>query len=379
MLCIPVFEPLFWTLASLLVLRLVRGGDRRLWLAVGAVVGAGLLNKHSMLLWVAGLGAGMLLTPLRRELARPWPWLGLGVALLIASPNLLWQLQNDWATFHFLRHLSEGVLAGVPRSLFLLGQVLYMHPLTLPIWLAGLWFCFTAEEGRYRVFGWSFVAVVSALLVTGAKPYYLAPAYPLLFAAGGAWIGERLRAPALRVVSIAALAIGGVLLASLSVPVFSVERIDRVLDPALGWVVEPRNLTSELHDEHGWREQVAVVARVHASLSPDEQEGALVLTGNYGQAGAVDLFGRDRGLPPAASGHMSYHDWGIPPGRGEVVIAYGFRRETLERLFADVRQIDRIDHPLAMPRERDLAVYLCRAPRGPLSEAWPSLRRDWHG
>jgi hypothetical protein len=378
-LCIPVFEPLFWTAGSLLVLRLIRGGDRRLWLAVGAVVGVGLLNKHSMLLWVAGLGAGLLLTPLRRELRRPMPWLGLAAALLIASPNLVWQIQHDWATFHFLRQMSAGVLAEVPRSLFLLGQILYMHPFTLPLWLAGLWFCITAENGRYRVFAWSFVTIVAALLVTHAKPYYLAPAYPVLFAAGAVWTAPRLGARWMRVASVAALLLGGAALAAISVPVLSVDRIDRLLAGGLGWVVEPEMLTQELHDEHGWPEQVAVVARVHATLPPEEKPHALVLTANYGQAGAVDHFGPALGLPHAASGHMSYHDWGIPPGRGEVVIAYGFPQATLERLFADVRAVERIDHPLAMPHERNVVVFLCREPRVPLADAWPTLRRDWHG
>jgi hypothetical protein len=377
MLCIPVFEPVFWTLASLLLVLILKGRSSKLWLAIGLVVGIGVLNKHSMLLWVAGTGVGLLATPHRRQLRSPMPWLGALIALAVIAPNLMWLAQHDFATVRFLAELSAKLRVNVPKGLFLAGQVLYMHPLTLPLSLAGLWFCFT--RASYRVFGWSFVVIIGVLLVTGAKPYYSAPTYPLLFAAGAVaferWLGARRWA---QVTAAASLAIGGVALGALSIPIFDVDRIDRVFGAALGSIVDPRELTREFHDEHGWPEQAAAVAGVHGALSPDEQRGAVVLTGNYGQASAVGFFGKQYGLPPAVSGHMSYHLWRPEPGRGEVAIAYGLPRAVLERLFADVHEAARIDHPLSMPKERNLPVYVCRKPRTTLAAAWPTLRRYAH-
>ncbi|HZO12612.1 MAG TPA: glycosyltransferase family 39 protein [Polyangiaceae bacterium] len=375
-LCIPVFEPLFWTLASLLVVRIVHGHKKQLWLAVGLVVGMGLLNKHSMLLWVAGMGVGLVATPLRRELRSPMPWLGLALAFAVVAPNLWWQAQNGWATVVFLRSMSAHLLARVPASLFLLGQILYMHPLTLPVWLGGLAFFFT--HARYRALGWSFLVVIAALLITGAKPYYAAPAYPVLFAGGGVAL-ERLFAGRrwAHSLSVATMSAGGLALGFMSVPVLDVQRIDAVLGTTLGWIVDPNELTRELHDEHGWREQAAAVMRVYGELPARERAVAVVLTGNYGQASAVNFFRSDR-EPPAVSGHMSYHLWGIDADRGDVAIAYGLPRARLSELYDDVQEVAQIDHPLAMPQERHLPLYVCRRPSVPLARAWPSLRRYVH-
>lgn len=381
-LCIPVFEAPLWTLASLLVVRIARGADptarRRLWLAVGAVAGVGLLNKHSMLLWIAGLAVGVVATPLRRELRTLAPWLGAAVAALLAAPNLVWQAQHGWATVEFLRALSSSVLVLVPRSLFLAGQLVYVHPLAAPIWIAGLVWLLRSERGRpFRALGWSFLVVAAILLATHAKPYYLAPAYPPLVAAGVVALDEALHLEGWRsrVVS-GALAATGVALALVALPILPLDRIDRAVG-AVGSIVRPENLTGELHDQFGWREQVDVAAGVVAGLSADERRGAVVLAGNYGQAGAVDFFGPERGLV-VMSGHMTYWMWGPITDRTGPVVAYGLERARLDALFADVREVARIDHPLAWPGERDLPVFLCRSPRGPLAGAWPSLERHDH-
>jgi hypothetical protein len=379
LLCIPVFEPVFWTLASLLCWRILRGGSERNWLWAGLVVGLGLHDKHSMLLWVAGLGGGLAFTSARRQLASRWPWLGLLLAVIVFSPNLVWQAQHDFATVTFLQNMSQTTLARIPAHLFLLGQFLFMGPLSAPLWIVGLVSLLRGDVPR-RVLGLAFVVVVAALLVTHGKPYYLAPAYPVLLAAGAArfeaWLaGRRLRVAACAI----CLGASGVLFALVGLPILPVSSIDRGLSVTLGGIVKPEELTQELHDQFGFREQVDVVAGVVSTLSTEDRQRLLILTGNYGQASAVNFFGKDRDLPRAVSGHMNYHLWGVPAGRGEVVIAYGLPRESLDPLFADVREVAFIDHPLAMPQERKLPVWLARTPRVPLHQAWPGLRRYFHG
>lgn len=337
-------------------------------------MGLGLLNKHSMLLWIAGTGVGLVATRRRRDLATPMPWLGLGVAAAVFAPNLLWQAQNDWATVTFLRGMSSGVLSKVSRPIFLLGQGLFMNPLAVPVWTVGLVAALRGE--RTRLFGVAFLAITAMLLITRGKPYYLAPAYPVLFAIGAVAIERWAREGARRWVpraEAALLALSGGALGLQALPILSVETLDRVTRAMLGDRIDPEDLSRELRDEFGWREQAAVVGRVHASLTPEEQTLSIVLTGNYGEASAVAFFGGPELHP--ASGHLSWHDWGFEPQRGSVVIAYGLRRRTLERFIADVREVDRIDHPYATSEERDLPVYVCRGPIVPLTEAWPSLRR----
>ena len=377
-LCIPVFEPLYWTGSALVLTRMLHGGSPKLWIAIGAIAGLGLLTKHSMLFWALGLAVGVVLTPsLRSSLRTPWPWLGALVALGLFAPNLVWQAQNDWATLQFLREISRGMLAEIPRALYAGGQVLYMNPLTLPVWLGGLWFLLSEAGRRYRLFGWLFLSVFLVQIGMQSKPYYLAPAYPPLFAAGGLLV-ERLSGRKLWFARAAVAELGAAVIvgALLSLPVLSLERTDRILARAVGWAVPPIALTHDLHDEYGWREQAQAIARVRdTALVPDERSRTIVLTGNYGEASAVEFFGPGLELPPAASGHMNYYLWNLPVADPAAVIAYGLPDKTLHGIFEEVVLVGQIDHPLAHPKERLLPVYRCRRPRRPLREVWPSLRR----
>jgi 4-amino-4-deoxy-L-arabinose transferase-like glycosyltransferase len=384
-LSIPAIELLWWTLASYLVLLALQRGEPRRWLAVGAVAGAGLLTKHTMMLWGAGIAVGVALTPSARpQLRTRWPYLGLLIALLLFAPNLLWQAQHEWATLEFVRNARHGMLARIPRALFVGGQFLYMHPLAVPIWIAGLVFLFQRANERHRPFGWMFVTVFALLLATRAKPYYLAAAYPVLFAAGAVaverWLNRRSARTGRRIV--AAWMLSAALFAfPLSLPILPLPQAERVIDRLFGWAVPPLALTHDLHDEFGWAEQVETVAGVYRQLPAHERSGTAILTGNYGQASAVAFFGPRHGLPRALSGNMTHYFWTDPASLHAVrtVIAYGLPSALLGELFVGCDEVARTDHPMALAREGRLPVLVCREPRIPLSRAWPRLRRFANG
>lgn len=376
-LCIPVMEPVLWTACALVLVYLIQGRSRKWWLALGAFAGIGLLTKHTMLIWGFAAFVGILLTPLRRDLRTPWPWLAGLLAALIFLPHLMWQAQNDWATLEFLRNISEGMLANIPRPLFVLGQLLYMHPVAVPLWIAGLAFFFGTSGARYRILGWIFVVSFFVLLGTHSKPYYLAPAYPALFAGGAVLLEGTFQGVASRAAMAAALVVGGVLLTPFTLPILPLQQQDDALRAILGSIVPPEALTHDLHAEHGWPEQAEAVAAVHAKLPEEDRERTLVLTARYGQASAINFFGSRHGLPRAVSGHMTYYLW----GPGEVagpVIAYGFTKERLLKYFGSVVQQGRIDHPLANARERGVPIYLCRDPMRPLGDVWDDFKRYRH-
>jgi 4-amino-4-deoxy-L-arabinose transferase-like glycosyltransferase len=149
------FEPLFWMGCAWLVIRIVRTGNQRLWIWFGVVAGIGLENKYSMLLFGAGIVLGLVLTAERRLLASPWPWVGFAIALAIFLPNLLWNIEHHFPFLELqanIRRSGRDVPLG-PLAFF--GQEIEaMQPLSLPVWLAGLWFFFGAESGkRFRAFG----------------------------------------------------------------------------------------------------------------------------------------------------------------------------------------------------------------------------------
>ena len=359
-LCIPVFEPLFWTGGTLLLLALARGARPRLWLLLGVVVGVGLLNKHTMLVWAAGAGVAVLASPLRAHLRTPWPWLGAGLALLIWSPNLIWQAQHHWATVEFLRNIQHGMLAQIPRPLFLLGQLLYMHPFGVLLWGVGLVIAVRGSDRDGRLFAWIFVTALTVFLVTRGKPYYLAAAYPPLFAAGAvAWEKWLARLPG-RVGLLSAQVLTGLATTLVTLPFFSLPAVNAKVELLLGRVVPAVALTHDLHDEFGWSELAATTAAVVQQLDPDERRRSTVVAANYGEAAALNYFGGHFGLPAASTGHMTFFLWGPGNPRADVLVTVGLDEHVLARICGSLTRAGTADHPLALPQERQRAIHVCR-------------------
>jgi hypothetical protein len=378
-----VFEPLYWMGCSWLLLRLINDGRRRLWLPFGVLAGLGLMNKHSTLFFGAALVAGLLLTRERRLLAGKWPWLGGAVACFFLLPNLAWLAGHDWATWEFMRHAQQWKNMPMSPGEFFSAQVLLQHPLTLPLWLGGLAaLLFHQPLKKYRSFGFAFVFLFVLFVAQRGKPYYLSPVFPVLLAAGAVLCdrlaGSRL-GRGLRTGYASLLILGGLVLLPLWVPLLPVEshiRYTRAI------AMEPpqmeRGRKTELHqvyaDRFGWREMVAVVARAYHSLSPDERAECAIFTQNYGQAGAVDYFGKRCGLPRAISGHNNYWLWGPGERSGNVLIIIGGDRRDHLQAYAEVTLFAVHRHPYAMPFETDLPIWICRRPRLTLDQIWPHVK-----
>lgn len=380
------FEPLFWMASAAIILRIMNGGNPRLWLLFGAVAGFGILNKHSMLFFGSGLALGLLLTPARREFARPWIWLGAAIAFLIFLPNLLWEIRNGWPIVAVLHAVLGTKYSTVAPWDFVWQQTLLTHPLAAPVWLAGLWFLLRDELGKkYAVLAIAYLTVLVEMLALHGKIYYLAPAYVTLLAAGAVWIEVRLvpRAGAwLRPALVAPITIGAIIAAPLAMPLLPVEaaiRYCRFWDVQSIHVenVPQGDLPQLFGDMFGWQEQAASIASVYAKLPPAEQQKAAILAYNYGQASAVDYFGPRYSLPHAISGHNQYGDWGPGQASGEVVIAIGFTQTALRRFFDEVIPAASVSPRYALPEESGLTVFVCRRPKQRLDRMWPQLK--WLG
>lgn len=378
-------EPLIWTGCAYLLVRLIRTGNARLWLAFGVLAGLGLLNKHTMAMFGLGVVAGLLLTPARRLLWNRWCLLGGTVAFLIFLPNLVWLIQHDFPMLELLANIRANQRnVSLSPLQFVLQQVVLLNPLTLPLWLAGLGYLFFSREGKaYRVLGWAYLVVLGVLLATQGRTYYLAPAYPMLFAAGSVVLEEWLqtaRVRWLRPVYVTLLVVGGVILAPFYLPVLPPETYIRYAETlGLGPVKIETHAMGQLPqifaDRFGWPEMAQTTAEVYHSLSPDEQGKVAIFAENYGQASAIDLYGPELGLPPAISGHQNYYYWGPRGHTGEIVIALGVSRQDLRRRFGDVKQAAYVRHVYAMPYE-SFPIFVCREPKQSLPEIWPEVK-NW--
>jgi len=380
------FEPLFWMGCAWLVIRIVQTGDSRLWLWVGVLAGLGLENKHSTVFFGFALAVAVVATPLRRELARPWIWLGAGIAFLIFAPNVIWQATHGFPTIEDLENVRRSgknvVLAPLP---FLAQQVLMNHPWLLPVWLTGLVSLLAGKGKRYRVLGITYVVFLVTMMLMKAKNYYLAPIYPVLFAAGGvaveAWLerrawtrGRMWPQTAMATVLVVITAIGAFAL----LPILSPEKLLAFqhflrISSAKTEVAHDGPLEQRLGDQFGWPELVAEVARIYDALPPEERARTGIFASNYGEAGALHLFGPGLGLPEAICAHQSYSLWGPPDFRGDTLIWLQWGRQYLEPWCREVVQVGEHHHPWGMAEE-NRPIYLCRGLRTPLVQMWPDLK-----
>lgn len=377
------FEQLFWALGAWLVVRIVQEEGPRPWVLFGLVAGVGLLNKHSMLFFGFAVFAGLILTPHRRRLLTPWPWIAGGLALLIAFPNVLWEIRQGWPTLEFMENARRYKNTAFAPADFLVQQALLMNPVALPVWLAGLGWTLVSREGaRHRILGWAYLVPLVVFVTQRGKPYYLAPAYPLLLAPGAvaieAFVGRR-RWGWAKPAALAVLAGSGLLLAPLALPILPPERFIRYaqalgIHPEAGERHGMGKLPQFYADMFGWPEMAAAVARIYATLSPEEKARTAIYAQNYGEAAAIDFFGRAHGLPKAVSGHNSYFLWGPGDRAIDTLIVIGGREEDHREVFEDVRLAGNFSHDYVMPYENDLPLYICRKPERPIRELWPRVR-----
>lgn len=379
------FEPLLWMGCALVVIRIIRTGKPQLWIWFGLLAGIGLENKHSMLIFGFGLVAGLLLTRERRILNTRWLWIGGLLAFLIFLPNLIWNIQHH---FPFLELQANIRRSGrdVPLSPFdFFGQeILAMLPLTLPIWIAGLGYLFFNREGRtYRALAWAWVIAAGIIVALSPRIYYLFPAYPMLFAAGGVawerWLAVQ-RWQWIKPVYASLMILMGALLAPTLVPLLPPETYIRYSETM--HLQQPRIETHRLGplpqlfaDQFGWPEMAATVAGVYDALPPDVRAKTCIFAQNYGQAGAIDFFGPKYGLPNAISGHQTYFLWGPRGCTGESVIVMAGRQQSLEREYAAVSKVARVEHKYSMPYEH-FDVFYCQNLKHPVSEVWPHVK-NW--
>jgi 4-amino-4-deoxy-L-arabinose transferase-like glycosyltransferase len=367
MLSTTTVDMLIWALLGLAVLRLLRTGDGRWWLAVGAVIGVGLANKWLILLLVSGLAVGVFAFGPRSVLRSGWLAAGIGVTLLLAAPVFVWQAAHDWPMLTVASGISED--DGVEnRVLFVPMQLVYLTPVLVPVWVAGLVRLWRDPALRWaRALAVSYPVVCVELLISGGKPYYSVPLLVLLLPAGvqpaldwlSRGVARRPVAGVLGIFSVALSLVTGLPLlapASLNGPVLAINK--------------------EPGEQVGWPELTATVAGVWRQIPDGRRATSVIFTSNYGQAGAISHYGSHLGLPTPYSGHMSYADWGPPPDSmtGAVLVVGGQPMQS--PLLTGCRLVTRNDNGIGLENEEQgTPITLCSGTTAPWSQIWPSMRR----
>jgi len=375
------FSYLFWALSAYLLVLIVDRSRPGLWMFLGVVMGLGLLNKIDFLWFGVGLAAALLLTNLRKYLATPWPYAAAGIALLIFSPYIIWNITHDFAHLEFIRNASAQKYGGLSRLDFLSGQAMNINPVNLLIWVPGLFYLLFSREGkRYRALGVIYAAAFAVLLANPhSKAEYLGPSYTMLFAAGGVAIerwasrGRRRRGA---VVSLAALsALTSLLILPLAVPVLPVETFIKYqaaigMEPTTAEDMELSELPQFYADMFGWEGLARDVSAVYQSLPETERATTLVLARNYGEAASLEYYASKYPLPPVICRHNSYWIWGYPKEGFETVIVLRGTEEDHVKSCAEVTLAAVHTCRYCMPYENNMPIFICRGLRVSLAEIW---------
>lgn len=372
------FNKLFWLLFSYLMIRLIQTEKPRYWIYLGIAAGFGLLFKITLLYLALGWVIGLMFTKQRKLLWR-WEVIGGGaLALLIFSPYLIWQFQHGFITLEYYKHYVGKIINFLPFS-YLLFQLCAINPPTLGVWLVGLFgLVFRPEEKDLRSVGICYLVILILSFQMHAKPDLILPFYVLLLAVGSVKLENLLRAGeqrAWRFVIVIVIIISGLFSLPMVRPVIPVEFFNQVYGVFSPVTRAERYQTSQLPqilaDRFGWEEMTAKIAEIYRSLSAAEQAKTCILTGDYGEAGAIEFYGKKYGLPlPPVSGYYQYHIWG--PGRfnGDIVIAIGIPQAYLLTLFKTVDTATLFSHPYIMPHMNQ-PIFLCRDPFQPFSKIKP--------
>jgi hypothetical protein len=374
-------DKLAWALALYaLVLYFRRRADKYLYF-FGLAAGLGLLSKMSIVFLGAAFVAALLLTRYRKLFATRALYQAGSLAIVFALPYLAWQFIHHWPTLEFYGHYASGKTYPLTAAGAFLNQILIMSPVSFPLWAAGLYFLWRKDKGTYRPLAIMYLLLLALVYVIQAKSYMIAPFYTVLYAGGAVLLlgrGNRRRAPQAAVGYGLLLFLTGLYLSPRARPVLPVEQFIRYAGGFSG-IREERHELHELPqhfaDRFGWPELAGKAREAYDTLGPEEKKKAVFLTANYGEASAINFFGRKYGLPEAVSGHNQYYLWGPGDHRGEVVIAFNMgTREELLRYFASVEEAGRTEVEYAMPYEYDQPLYVCRGLNRPLAEVWPDCK-----
>ncbi|MGA2182994.1 MAG: glycosyltransferase family 39 protein [Bryobacteraceae bacterium] len=363
------FDYVSWVLAAYFIVRLLKSSNPRWWVAVGASIGLGMLSKYTMGFFVLSMVAGLLLSDARRYLKSKWFWIGVAFSVLVFLPNLLWQVQHNFVSLDFLRHIhARDVQNGKTRS-FLPDQLEFTY---LPLVVAGLYFYLFSRQGkRFRMLGWMYVVTLLLFVVAKGRGYYLFPAYPMLYAAaavwGEGWLATMQRGRAMTIWRIAwgVLTFGAIATTAFFLPIAPVNS---------GWWEISDALQETYRGEIGWPELVQEVTRIRDSLAPEERAHLGILGTSYGEAGAINLFGPQYGLPRAISGINSFWQRGYGDPAPQALIVMGLSREFADEHFEACRLAGHIWNQYGVKNDESINsdIFVCGLPR----QGWPQF---WKG
>jgi hypothetical protein len=291
------FDQVTWMVSLYWFLCLVIDRRPRYWTYLGITLGIGLEVKYTIVGLIAGIGVAVLLTPsLRMELRTKYPWIAAAIALLIWSPNLIWQIVNGYPSLIYITN-HRGSTGGPVVYLIEFGVYFFF---LIPLWLAGMISLFRSR--LLRPIGIACAVPLLLFLFVG-KSYYAAGTIPIALAQGLMAI-SRIKRPRLRSGLQIAVVVSSVLefvtFFLLVVPVTPPDRIHALrLD----------TVNEVFADSVGWDDIAKQVTTIYDDLPASERRNTVIISAYYGVPGALQIYGNPNDLPVAISPQLSDFYW----------------------------------------------------------------------
>ncbi|MFA6944663.1 MAG: glycosyltransferase family 39 protein [Pedobacter sp.] len=367
-----VFDQLFWVLSAYLFAKYIQTQQNTCIYLLGVSVGFGMLNKYTMAFFIVALIAGLAMSPQRKLLLnRTWIY-AFFIAFLIFLPNILWQISHDLPFIAHMKELKEKQLNHINPTNFII-QILIIHASSSIIWLSGLFYLFVSKSNkRYQFLGLSFILLILILFILQGKVYYSFGAFPMLFAAGGICVQKLLNQvrPVFRYGIILLLLAPSFILIPIAIPVLKFSSALRFFEfttssgltfPVRWEDQKEHSTTQDYADMLGWEEMAQYASKAYQLIPADQLAQTTIITGNYGQAGAVLHFRSKYHLPEPVCLNSSFALWAPDSIATRYLIIIDDSIDDISPAFGSSRKIGEINNPYA--REKGTSIYLLSDPK----------------
>ncbi len=374
-----IFDILFWTVSIYFIVKYFNSGNIKYLILFGIFIGAGLLNKYSVLFLISALLPAIIFTKQRIIFTSKYLYISSLAAFIIVLPNIIWQIMHGLPVLDHMSELRSTQLVNMSPSTFLTEQFLMVIPSTIIV-VPGLFFVlFSKYLKDQRILGYYSVFVLLIFLVLQGKSYYTAGIYPVLIACGAVASERLLNNAYSRIILGSMILLSGLIILPMGKPVLKPDKLVTYFDKAQKITRtdairrdEDNNyhkLPQDYSDMLGWYELTEITAKAWQMV--EDKECSMIYCENYGEAGAIAIIGKKYHLPDPVCFNDNFR-YLIPKSFNSEITSVIYINdevgEDVADLFSDITEIGKISNPLA--REYGTEVFLCKNPNRSFNEFW---------
>lgn len=375
----------FWTLIIFLIVKFINSDNNKTLILLGIVIGFSVLNKYNVIFLLTSILVVVPFTSHRKIFSNKFFYLGLILAVIIASPNIIWQITHQFPVINHMKELKETQLDNVNRLEFIIEQLIFLLPFTFIVIPGIIFFLIEKQLKEYRFLISISAVVLILLLLLKGKSFYTAGLFPFLIVTGALFLEKVFAKKYLFISVTGVLVILSALLLPLGLPLFKPTKMVQYFD-AFASVTGAdflrkdedgnyRKLPQVYADMLGWNEITEKTNQAWMQVS--DKNSSFIFCANYGQAGAISVIGNKYNLPEPVSFSESFQYWLPKEFDNEITeLVYVIGTDAMDSgnfkdlndFFNERVEIGTVENPLAI--EYGTKIYLYKNPKSDFHEFW---------